>query len=128
LVPLHELDPEGRYGREPADGTTPEVEFDRHWALAQIESALNQVRADYAASGRGPLYDLLRDYVWGGQNALGLAQIAERLDLTEEAVKKAVQRLRQRFRDCLRSEVAQTVSTPDQIDDELRHLRAVLSS
>jgi RNA polymerase sigma-70 factor (ECF subfamily) len=128
LVPLHELDPEGRYGLEPADATTPEVEFDRHWALAQIERALNRLQADYTASGRGPLYELLKDYVWGGQNALSLAQIAERVDLTEEAVKKSVQRLRQRFRDCLRAEVAQTLSTPDQIDDELRHLRAALSS
>ena len=57
-----------------------------------------------------------------------VAEIAAQLDLTEEAIKKSVQRLRQRFRDCLRAEVAQTVATPDQIDDELRHLRAALSA
>ena len=60
-------------------------------------------------------------------SALTLAEIAERLDLTEEAIKKSVQRLRHRFRDCLRSEIAQTVASPDQLDDELRHLRAALS-
>ena len=95
--------------------------------MLQVEHALSRLRADYASSGRGPLFDLLKDYVWGDKNALALAQIAAQLDLTEEAVKKSVQRLRQRFRDCLRAEVAQTVATPDQIDDELRHLRAALS-
>ena len=90
-------------------------------------SPLGRLRAEYASSSRGPLFDLLKDYVWGEKNALTLAQIAAQLDLTEEAVKKSVQRLRQHFRDCLRAEVAQTVATPDQIDDELRHLRAALS-
>jgi RNA polymerase sigma-70 factor (ECF subfamily) len=128
LVPFHELEAKGRYGQEPAHDTLPETEFDRQWALTQVENALKLLRADYAASGRGPLFDLLKDYVWGGQNALTLAEIAGRLDLTEGAVKKAVQRLRHRVRDCLRAEVAHTVSTPDQIDDELRHLRAALST
>ena len=93
-----------------------------------MENALSRLRADYAASGRGPLFDLLKDYVWGDKNALSLAEIAERLDLTQEALKKSVQRLRQRFRDSLRAEVAQTVATPDQIDEELLHLRAALSA
>jgi RNA polymerase sigma-70 factor (ECF subfamily) len=88
---------------------------------------LSRLRAEYATAGRGPLFDLLKDYVWGDKNALSLAEIAGRLELTEEAVKKSVQRLRQRFRDSLRAEVAQTVATPDQIDEELRHLRAALS-
>jgi len=94
----------------------------------QIENALGRLRAEYASAGRGPLFDLLKDYVWGDKNALSLAEIAGRLDLTEEAVKKSVQRLRQRFRDALRAEVAQTGATPDQIDEELRHLRAALSA
>jgi RNA polymerase sigma factor (sigma-70 family) len=128
LVPLHELEAKGRCGQEPAHDTMPEMEFDRQWALAQVENALKVLRADYAASGRGPLFDLLKDYVWGGQNTLTLAEIAERLNLTEGAVKKAVQRLRHRVRDCLRAEVAHTVSTPDQIDDELSHLRTALST
>lgn len=70
----------------------------RRRALTQVENALKLLRADYEASGRGPLYYLLKDYVWDGQNALTLAEIAERQDLTEGAVKKTVQRLRQRVR------------------------------
>ena len=122
------FDPEERYALEPSDPATPEVIFDQRWALQQIEHALAHLRTDYAASDRAALFDLLKDYVWGDKNALTLAEIAARIDLTEEAVKKSVQRLRQRFRDCLRAEVAQTVATPDQIDDELRHLRAALSA
>ena len=128
LLSLDELDPEERYAFEPPDAATPETIFDQRWALQQVESALSRLRAEYVSSGRGPLFDLLKDYVWGDKNALGLAEIAGRLDLTEEAVKKSVQRLRQRFRDSLRAEVAQTVATPDQIDEELRHLRAALSA
>jgi RNA polymerase sigma-70 factor (ECF subfamily) len=127
VLSLDALDPEQRYALEPADAATPETIFDQRWARQQIENALGRLRAEYAASGRGPLFDLLKDYVWGEKNALSLAGIAEQLELSEEAVKKAVQRLRQRFRDALRAEVAQTVTTPDQIDEELRHLRAALS-
>jgi hypothetical protein len=107
---------------------TPDAIFDQRWASLQLENALGRLGAEYTDLGRGPLFDLLKDYVWGDKNPLTLAEIAAQLDLSEEAVKKSVQRLRLRFRDCLRAEVAQTVATPDQIDEELRHLRAALSS
>jgi RNA polymerase sigma factor (sigma-70 family) len=128
VLSLDQFAPEERYAIEPSDAATPETIFDQRWAQQQIENALSRLRAEYASAGRGPLFDLLKDYVWGDKNALSLAEIAARLELTEEAVKKSVQRLRQRFRDALRTEVAQTVATPDQIDDELRHLRAALSA
>ena len=128
ILSLDQFDPEERYALEPSDGATPEAIYDQRWALLQVENALRRLRADYASADRGPLFDLLKDYVWGDKNTLTLAEIAAQLDLTEEAVKKAVQRLRQRFRDCLRAEVAQTVAMPDQIDYELRHLRAALSA
>ena len=128
VLSFDQFDPEERYALEPADTATPDLIFDRRWALQQIENALSRLRAEYVSSGRGPIFDLLKDYVWGDKNALTLGEIATQLDLTEEAVKKSVQRLRQRFRDSLRVEVAQTVATPDQIDDELRHLRTALSS
>ena len=128
VLSFNQLAPEERWALEPADAATPEQIFDRRWAMQQIENALTHLRDDYAASGRGPLFDLLKDYVWGDKNTVTLAEIASRLDLTEEAVKKAVQRLRHRFRECLRAEIARTVATPDQIDEELRHLRAALAS
>ena len=127
VLSLDHFDPEECYALEPSDAATPETIFNQRWARQQVENALSRLRAEYASSGRGPLFDLLKDYVWGDKNALSLAEIAGRLDLTEEAIKKSVQRLRQHFRDCLRAEIAQTVATPDQIDDELRHLRAALA-
>jgi RNA polymerase sigma-70 factor (ECF subfamily) len=127
LVAWEEFRPEERYLLEPVDAVTPETIFEQRWAEHQIEQALTRLRADYVTTGRAGLFDLLKDYVWGDKNALSLAQIAEHLDLTEEAVKKAVQRLRQRFRDSLRAEVAQTVGSPEQLDDELRYLRAALA-
>ncbi len=126
VLSVDALDAEERYALEPIDRTTPEVMFERRWALQQVENALARLGAEYSASSRGPLFELLKDYVWGDKNGLTLAEIAAQLDLTEEAVKKAVQRLRERFRNCLRAEVAQTVAAPDEIDDEMHHLRAVL--
>ena len=128
IISLDQFDPEESAALGVARESTPDLSFDKRWALRQIENALVRLRADYAASGRTALYDLLKDYVWGERNALSLSEIAGQLDLTEEAVKKAVQRLRHRFREHLRAEVAQTVSTPDQIDEEMSHLRSALSS
>lgn len=127
-VSLDQFEPEERYSLEPAVEASPERSFDRGWAEEQLEHALARLRDNYSTSGRVSLFDLLKDYVWGDKNALTLSEIAVRLDLTEEAVKKAVQRLRSRFRECLRAEIARTVATPDQIDEELRHLRAALSA
>jgi RNA polymerase sigma factor (sigma-70 family) len=115
---------EGRF--DPSHNATPEALFDQRWALQQIDRAVDRLASHYSAAGRGPLFELLQDYVWGDKSTATLAEIASQLELTEEAVKKAVQRLRARFRDCLRAEVAQTVTSPDQIDDELRHLRTAL--
>lgn len=127
FLSFDQLDPEQRCALEPADPATPDQIYDRRWAMQQVENALAHLKADYDSSGRGALFDLLKDYIWGEKNTLTLGEIASRLDLTEEAVKKSVQRMRQRFRDCLRAEIAQTVATPEQIDDELRHLRAALA-
>ncbi len=128
ILSLEELDAENGDALQLSESQTPETLFDQRWASQQINHAVERLRREYAESGKVALFDLLKDYVWGEHNTLTLADIAADLDLTEEAVKKSVQRLRQRFRDCLRAEIAQTVTTPDQIDDELRHLRAVLTS
>lgn len=127
-VPWDGFDDEVRDALEPSDGRTPEVVFDQRWATQQIDRVVKNLREEYALAGKAALFDLLKGYVWGERNTLTLSEIADQLDLTEEAVKKAVQRLRQRLRDSLRAEIARTVTTPDQIDDELRHLRAALAA
>jgi RNA polymerase sigma-70 factor (ECF subfamily) len=126
LVWLDGADAKQRFASEPIDADTPETLYEERWALTLLEAALSRLREEYAASGRGPLFDLLKPYVWGEKNAATYADIAAQLGLTEEAVKKAVQRMRLRFRDLLRAEIAQTVTTVGEAEEELRHLIEVL--
>ena len=72
------------------------------------------------------MFDLLKTYVWGERNAASYTDIAAQLDLTEEAVKKAAQRLRHRYRDMLRTEIAHTVTTAAEVEEELQHLVRLL--
>ncbi|MCI0541746.1 MAG: sigma-70 family RNA polymerase sigma factor [Verrucomicrobiales bacterium] len=126
IISLDAAEAEDRYVAEPIEIATPETLFEQRWALALLENALSRLRNEYADQGRAPIFDLLKDYVWGERNAASYAEIAAQLDLTEEAVKKAVQRLRQRYRDMLRTEIAHTVPTAGEIDDELQHLVRLL--
>jgi RNA polymerase sigma factor (sigma-70 family) len=116
---------EDRYLAEPADVSDLDAAFDQRWAIALIEQALTALRREYSAAGKTELFDQLKGLVWGERNSASYAEIAASLQLTEGNVKVAVHRLRQRFRETLRMEVAQTVARPDEIDSELRHLISV---
>ena len=126
MMSLDWVDGEDRYLAEPMDTATPEALYEQRWALTLLETALARLREEYAATGRGPLFDLLKSCAWGERNAVSYAELAVQLDLTEEAVKKAVQRLRQRYRAMLRSEIAQTVSTVAEVEEELQYLAGLL--
>jgi RNA polymerase sigma-70 factor (ECF subfamily) len=116
---------EGRYGPEPADARTPEQEFERRWALALLDRALAGLRADYAAARKEHLFDRLKGSLTG--EAESYAGAAADLSVSEGAVKVAAHRLRQRFRDRLRAVIAETVESPDEIDDEIRAMFAALA-
>lgn len=118
-------DADGRFSREPATEETPERAFDRQWALGLLARAVAELRAEYVESGRGKLFDALKDVLVGGAE-VGYAELAGQLGMTEGAVKVAVHRLRQRYRDRLRAAIADTVSSADEIDDEVRDLFAAL--
>lgn len=124
-VPLDFADADGRYSREPADATTPERVFDRQWALGVLDRVLAGLRDEYAESGRARLFDALKGCLTGATEA-GYAGLADRLRMTEGAVKVAVHRLRQRYKDRLRAAIAETVATTDEVDDEIRALFAAL--
>jgi RNA polymerase sigma factor (sigma-70 family) len=126
IYSLDETDAEGRYLAEPVDDATPETLYEQRWALAILTNSLARLREDYFAHGRGSLFDLLKDFVWGERNGTSYAEIAAQLDLTEEAVKKAVQRLRIRFRETLQMEIAHTVATPAEVEEEWQHLLGLL--
>jgi RNA polymerase sigma factor (sigma-70 family) len=113
---------EERYRLEPAEVDTPERLFERNWALTLLETTLAQVRDEYAASGQGTLHAALEAHLRQDQNQAPYAEVAGTLGLTEEAVKSAAHRLRKRYRELLRSAVADTLAHAGDVDDELRWL------
>jgi RNA polymerase sigma-70 factor (ECF subfamily) len=127
LAPLPlEFDTAGeRFGREPVDpGLTPEQAFDRSYALEMIGRAIAAIRAEYVKSGRGDLFAVLGPLVWGNASQESLAQHAGRLGMNAHAFTVALQRLRRRLGERLRSEVGQTVADEADVDAELRYLIA----
>jgi RNA polymerase sigma-70 factor (ECF subfamily) len=117
---------EGRYAAEPVAKADSENSYDKQWAVALIEQVFVSLRREYATLEKTTLVDELKPFIWGDEISTSYADIGQKLNIAEGAVKVAVHRLRQRFRELLRAEVAQTVSRPEEIDGELRHLIAVL--
>jgi len=117
---------ENRYLAEPADTRTPESAFDREWALALLELVHQKLREKYAQKGQAELFDRLKDLLTGGPPAESYGPFAEDLDMTEGAVRVAVHRLRRRFGELLRAEIAETVADEDEIDNEIRFLFTAL--
>ena len=121
-ISLGVADAEGRYQLEASSNETPDRIFDRRWAATLLARALSRLEADSSEGGRRQLFEALRIYLTGDQPELTYAETAARLGMSEGAVKVAVHRLRRKFRDLVRDEIAQTVAAPEDIDDELRHL------
>jgi len=119
---------ERQYTSEPSHEMSPERLFERSWAIAVLEHAMIQLESEFANSDKAGLFDHLRGYLTAEPNMIPYRDVAEKLRMTEGAVKTAVYRLRNRYRDVLRAEVAQTVATKEQIDEEIRELLTVLSS
>ena len=112
---------EGRYRQEPADTLTPERVFEKQWALALLAQVLVRLQAEMIADGKASLFDALKTHLTGDE-AMGYAATAARLGMTEGAIKVAAHRLRRRYRELLREEIAQTVASPDEIEDEIHYL------
>lgn len=121
------LEGEQRFKAEPVDEATPDLLFDRRWARAAMGRALERLSEEYSRSGRAVLFQHLKRFLAGHPAAGGYGEIASRLGLSETALKVTVHRMRQRYRDLVRWEVAQTVADPAELDDELRHLLQLLA-
>ncbi len=119
---------EGRYRAEPADMLTPDRLFERAWALQMLERVLGQLRSEYELAGKGPLFERLEPTLAGGSELEPLAAIAAALGTTEGAIQVAAHRLRRRYRDLVRAEIAATIDDPAEVDDEIRALFAALGS
>ncbi len=126
FISLNEPAGEDGYLLEPVDDLTPDQVFERRWAQAIMQRGLDRLREEYAARGQTALFELLQDYQPREAGGLSYAQLGAGLGLTEAAVKSGVQRMRQRHRELLREEIAQTVTRPEEIEEELRHFRALL--
>jgi len=126
LISLDEVEAEKKFAQEPVDKSTPEMIFERRWALALLDKVLERLRQEHEATGRLRLFDTLRWFLSDEPAEQSQAQVGAQLGLSTGAVKQAVRRLRQRYRELLREEVANTVATAADIDDEVRHLVAVL--
>src|SRR6185436_16024803 len=126
FVSLSEPAGEDGYLLEPVDELTPDQVFERRWAQTVLQTALDRLRAEHAARGQTSLFELLQDYQPREPGGRSYAQLGDDLAMTEAAVKSAVQRMRQRHRELLREEVAQTVTRPEEIEEELRHFRTLL--
>ncbi len=118
---------ETQLGFQPTDKVTPETLFERRWATTLLEQALARLRREYAGQGKEPLFEQLKTTLTEGRGSVAYSALAASLNMSEAAVKMAVHRLRQRYRDCLRAEIAQTVATAEEVEDELRHVMGVFA-
>jgi len=126
FVSLNEPAGEDGYLLEPVDELTPDQVFERRWAQTVLQTALDRLRDEYTARDQAALFERLQDYQPREPGGQSYAQLGEEFAMTEAAVKSAVQRMRHRHRELLREEVAQTVTRPEEIEEELRHFRALL--
>jgi RNA polymerase sigma factor (sigma-70 family) len=127
-IPLAELSADERSEMEPADPVTAEMIYERRWALTVLERVLSRLKEEYLAADNAPLFDSLKQLLPDEPGSPSQAEVAARLDMTENAVRQAFYRFRQRYQSILREEIAHTVATVGDIEDELRHLIAVLEA
>jgi DNA-directed RNA polymerase specialized sigma24 family protein len=126
VLSLDEELAESRLAAEPATAQPPDALYDRGWAGILMERAMMALRSEFANTGKLDTFERLKVYVWGEKSGLPYATMAGQLDMTEGAVKVTVHRLRQRYGELLRAEVAQTVATPVEVEEELRYLATVI--
>jgi DNA-directed RNA polymerase specialized sigma24 family protein len=118
---------EGRYGLEIASDTTPDKLFDRAWAMTLLTRVHRLLEEEYALEAKAELFERLHVFLSGDGAEVTYAQTGAELRMTDGAVRVAVHRLRRRFRELLRAEVAQTTRTRAELEEELRELRAIFA-
>lgn len=117
---------ESQYALGRFEELTPERAYEKSWAVATLEEAMVNLQNEYQRSGKGELFEKLRLLLWEDSKGETYAELGRQLAMSEAAVKMAVSRLRQRARELLRREIAHTVASPGAVEEEFRHLVAVL--
>ena len=126
LIPLEELSPDERTEIELTDPLTAEQIYERRWASTVLARVLDLLKNEYGTAGNARLFDSLKQLLPDEPGAPTQADIATQLDMSANAVRQAFYRFRQRYQSLLREEIAHTVATPGDVEDELRHLIAVV--
>lgn len=126
LIALEDLRERDRVGFEPTDTSSPDQIYERRWALALLNQVLARLGDEYRTAGNVVLFERLKALLTDEADRPSQVQIAGELAMTENAVNQAFHRLRERYRQLLREEIAHTVMAPGDIEDELSHLIAVL--
>jgi RNA polymerase sigma-70 factor (ECF subfamily) len=121
VIPLDALDVETRYCMEPSHDLTPEKLFERQWALAVLKRVLVRLQTEFTSGGKTALFEALKGFLTGGQRET-YATVGGGLGMSEGAVKAAVHRMRRRYRELMREEIAHTVTSPEEIEEEIRYL------
>jgi RNA polymerase sigma factor (sigma-70 family) len=125
-IPLDELLESEVADFELAETWSADRLYERHWALAMLEQVLTRLESEYRTADSAALFDQLKEFLVGDRGRPTQAEMAAELGMTENAVKQAFHRFRQRYRMLLREEIAHTVIAPGDVEDELRHLISVL--
>jgi RNA polymerase sigma-70 factor (ECF subfamily) len=119
-LPLDFGDAEAQFSREPSHELTPDRIFDRRWAITLLDGVLADLQRECATESKQEVFNVLKESLTG--DAAPYAQLGQKLNMSESAVKVAVHRLRNRYRQMLRNRIAETVATPEDIEDEIREL------
>lgn len=125
-ITLDKAEAEERYAQAMGDPATPETLYERHWAMTLLEGARDRLLAEYRATGKAELFDRLKPFPLGEAAEVPYRAAALELGMSEGAVKSAVHRMRRRYGELLREEVAQTVLDAAEVEAEIRHLIAVI--
>jgi RNA polymerase sigma-70 factor (ECF subfamily) len=126
LVPLEELSEMERTQMQPADHLSAERPYERRWALTLMEQVLRRLKDEYCTMGNAALFDSLKKLLSDEPGAQSRSDIATELGMTDNALRQAFHRFRERYQLLLREEISHTVAIASDIEDELRHLIAVL--
>jgi RNA polymerase sigma-70 factor (ECF subfamily) len=122
VISLDDMETESLYSQDLASDITPETIFQQRWARTVLSQALTKLTTEYAQAGKADQFDQLKPFLTGEGTEGGYGQLAKSLHMTPGHVGVTMHRLRHRFRELVRTEVAQTLSRPEDLQDELRHL------
>ena len=121
-VPLDLVLAEQQFELGAAGSTAPDVAFDQQWAAALLNEVLNRLESEHGRAGKVELFSALKQTLVGARESQPYGKLAQDLGINEGAVRTAVHRLRKRYRELIRDEIANTVSSPDEVDEEIRYL------